>query len=295
MKQSVISVFFVISVLLLDTLIVHAQDSIKGKVKREYITEAFWGTRVLNGHSLETSDKGVLELKIQHRMGRLNEGFDNLFGLDHAAMRFGLEYGILDWLMIGAGRTTLDKFWDGFVKVRMLRQSKGRRAIPFSITGLANMGITSAKWSDPSRKNYFSSRLYYAFQIIIGGKYWDRLSLQISPTLVHKNLVTASGDKNDILGLGFAGRVRVSNMVALLAEGYYVFPKQIYSQINGSDLTSNISGGVEIYTGKHVFQIMVTNSTGMCEKQFIAENTENWKHSGIHLGFNITRLFQVAY
>jgi len=275
---------------------VSAQDSIVTIPEQEtvYIKDAFWGTRVLNGHSLEISKKGQLEFRIQHRMGRLDGGFNELFGLDQASNRLGLDYGITDWLMVGFGRSTLDKFYNGFVKVKMLRQSKGKRNIPLSLVGIADMGIESDKWAIPDRKNYFSSRLFYTFQLIIGRKFGDRVAIQIAPTLVHRNLVVASKDHNDVFSLGLGGRVRLSNMVALNAEYYYVFPHQIYSQVNGSDVTNNFSFGVEIYTGKHIFQIFVTNTYGSNEKQFITENTESWMHKGIHVGFNITRIFKVA-
>lgn len=273
-----------------------AQDTIVAVPEMEtvYIQDAFWGNRVFNGHSLETTKKGALEFRIQHRLGRLDSGFNELFGLDQASVRLGLDYGITDWLMVGMGRSTLDKFYNGFVKVKMLRQSKGKRKMPLTMTAVADMGIASGKWTIPDRKNYFSSRLYYTFQVIIGRKFGSRVALQVAPTLIHRNLVAAAKDHNDVFSLGFAGRVRVSNMVALSAEYYYVFPHQIYSQVNGSDVTNSLSFGVEIYTGKHLFQVFVTNTYGSNEKQFITENTENWLHKGIHFGFNITRIFKVA-
>jgi hypothetical protein len=274
-----------------------AQDSIVNvpEVETVYIKDSFWGNRVFNGHSLDITKKGQLEFRIQHRLGRLVGGFNELFGLDQASIRLGLDYGITDWLMIGIGRSTLDKFYNGFVKVKMLRQSKGKRMMPLTLTGVADMGIASGKWTNPDRKNYFSSRLYYTFQFIIGRKFGNRVALQIAPTLVHRNLVLTSKDHNDVFSLGFGGQVRLSNMVALSAEFYYVFPHQIYSQVNGSNVTNNLSFGVEIYTGKHLFQIFVSNTYGSNEKQFITENTENWMHKGIHIGFNITRIFKVAH
>jgi hypothetical protein len=273
-----------------------AQDSTAAKVeiKKQYIDQAFWGTRVLNGHSLETTHKGKLDFKIQHRLGRLDGGFNELFGFDQASVRLGLEYGILDWLMVGAGRSTRDKYYNGFIKAKILRQSKGKKNIPLSITGVADMGIVSGKFANSERKNYFSSRLYYTYQLIVGGKYWNRLGIQIAPTLIHRNLVPTTKDHNDVYAIGFGGRVRISNVVALSAEYYYVFPHQVYSQVNGSDIRNNFSVGVEIYTGKHIFQIFITNAIGSNEKQFITENTEDWLNKGIHIGFNITRLFTVA-
>jgi hypothetical protein len=273
-----------------------AQDSITSISGQgiKYIEPAFWGTRVQDGHSIETTPKGNLELRIQHRLGRMNGGFNELFGLDQASIRLGLDYGILNWLMVGVGRSTMDKYYNGFIKAKILRQSTGKKKMPISLIGVADMGITSGKWANKDRKNYFSSRLYYTFQLIIGGNYWNRLGVQLAPTLLHRNLVATTRDHNDVFALGAAARIRISNVVALSGEYFYVFPHQIYSQINGSDVRNSFSFGVEIYTGNHTFQIFITNAVGSNEKQFLAENTENWLDKGIHLGFNFTRLFEVV-
>lgn len=297
MKNTLYCCILFCGLMLLTSAFLSAQDS-TAKVepkKTKYIEQAFWGTRALNGQSLETTGKGQLDLRIQHHLGRMNGGINELFGFDQASVRIGLEYGVLDWISLGVGRSTLDKYYNGFVKAKLLRQSKGKVNMPLSITGVADMGIVSGPWSNTNRKNYFSSRLYYTYQLLIGGNYWNRLGIQLSPTLVHRNLVPTNQDHNDVFALGAAGRIRISNVVALTAEYFYVFPHQIYSQVNGSDVTNNFSIGVELTTGNHIFLIFLTNSIGSNEKQFITENTESWKHSGIHIGFSLTRSFSVAH
>jgi hypothetical protein len=296
-RNIIINLALICGFMFMQILSLSAQDStvVNSATRKQYASLAFWGTRVLNGHSLETTLKGKLDFRIQHRLGRLDGGFNELFGLDQASVRLGLEYGILDWLMVGTGRSTMDKYYNGFVKAKILRQSKGgKRNMPISLTAMADIGIESGKFSNPDRKNYFSSRLYYTYQLIIGGYYWNRVGVQIAPTLIHRNLVTTTRDHNDVYSLGFGGRVRISNVVALSAEYYYVIPGQVVSLVNGSKIRNNFSLGVEIYTGKHIFQIFLTNATGSNEKQFITENTENWLDKGIHIGFNLTRLFTVA-
>jgi hypothetical protein len=297
-KNNIVTIGLLIcSFVFLQIADISAQDSTAStsEIKKQNIGQAFWGTRVLNGHSLETTRKGMLDFRIQHRLGRLDGGFNELFGLDQASVRLGLEYGITDWLMVGAGRSTMDKYYNGFVKAKILRQSKGgKRNMPISLTAVADMGIVSGKFSNPDRKNYFSSRLYYTYQLILGGYYWNRVGVQIAPTLVHRNLVTTTKDHNDVYSIGFGGRVRISNVVALSAEYYYVIPGQVVSLVNDSKIHNNFSLGVEILTGKHIFQIFLTNSSGSNEKQFITDNTENWLNKGIHIGFNLTRLFRVA-
>ena len=57
----------------------------------EYAKASFKTTRVINGHSLENVAGGVMDMKISHRFGMLNTGAYNLFGLDQASIRIGLD------------------------------------------------------------------------------------------------------------------------------------------------------------------------------------------------------------
>src|SRR6185503_8259327 len=129
----------------------------KEKKKKEYISNAFKSTRVINGHSMEFIAKGVLDVRILHRFGPVNSGFNNLFGLDQANMRFGFDYGVLNRLTIGFGRSNVGKEWDGFIKFRPVWQSTGPGSFPFSIVAISGMTLTTQPWSDPIRKNFFTS------------------------------------------------------------------------------------------------------------------------------------------
>ena len=257
--------------------------------EKEYVTAAFKSTRVVNGHSIEILAPGALEFRIAHRFGALNGGAYNLWGLDQASMRIGLDYGLTNWLMFGAGRSTYQKTYDGFVKLRLLRQSKGVNAMPVSLLYFGSTSVNSLKWEDPERNNYFSSRLAFVHQIIIGRKFNENFSMQLSPTLVHKNLVSGALTPNDSYALGMAGRYKVGKRVALSGEYYYRIPSNKDPAFD--DYYNSLSVGVDIETGGHVFQFHLTNALPMVEKGFITETNESWTDKGIHLGFNITREF----
>jgi G3E family GTPase len=51
---------------------------------------------------------------------------------------------------------------------------------------------------------------------------------------------------------------------------------------------------VDVETGGHVFQLHFTNSSGMAEPQFIAQNNGSWTKQEIRFGFNISRVFTVV-
>jgi len=251
-----------------------------------YATASFKANRVINLHSLENSAAGVMDIKIGHRFGFVNQGSYELFGLDNATIRIGADIGLTDHLMFGFGRSSFEKTYDGFLKLKLLRQSSGKRNMPFTVSAMGSAAVKTIKFADPDRENYFSSKMYYTFQLIIGRKFSDAFSLQISPTLVHRNLVSTIDEQNDVLALGIAARQKLTKRLSINAEYVYVLPDQILDTYENS-----LSVGFDIETGGHVFQLHFTNSTSMIEKGFISETTGNWLDGDIHFGFNISRVF----
>jgi hypothetical protein len=271
---------------------IRAQDDLLSLLGDEettnYATASFKTNRVINLHSLENTAAGVFDFKISHRFGTLNQGAYDIFGLDQATIRLGGDFGITNRLMVGYGRSTYEKTYDGYVKYKFLRQSAGKRNMPITAALMASAAVQTLKWQNPDRDNYFSSRLYYTFQLMLGRKFSDAFTLQLSPTLVHRNLVATKAEKNDVLALGIAGRIKLTKRIALNAEYIYVLPDQLAPQFKNA-----LSIGFDIETGGHVFQLHFTNATGMMERGFITETTGDWTDGGIHFGFNISRVFTV--
>ncbi|MFM1999439.1 MAG: hypothetical protein RL204_1386 [Bacteroidota bacterium] len=254
-----------------------------------YTSATFKSTRNINGHTVENVAGGVLDFRISHRFGFINTGAYELFGLDGATIRLGLEYGITDRLMVGFGRSSYNKAFDAFGKFKILRQSSGKKNMPITLSVFSTIVCNSIKWSEPERENYFSSRLFYAHQIIIGRKFNNDLSLQLSPTMVHRNMVPTKEDKNDVYALGGLGRYKLNQRLSINAEYFYVLPNQL-----SDEYTNSLSVGVDIETGGHVFQLHFTNSTSMTEPGFITENVGMWKQGDIHFGFNVSRVFTIV-
>ena len=253
----------------------------------EYVTASFKTDRVINLHSLENTAAGELDVKISHRFGFLSGGLYELFGLDQASIRIGGDYGITDRWMIGLGRSSYEKTYDGFMKYKLLRQSTGAKKMPVTLCVLGTMAIKTLKPPE-DRENYFSSKLYYTGQLIVGRKFSKVFSLQLSPSYVHRNLVQTEEEKNDVFALGAGARFKLGKRTSLNAEYIYVFPNQLAEGYHNS-----LSIGFDIETGGHVFQLHFTNSTSMIEKGFICENVGDWGEGDIHFGFNIARTFNI--
>lgn len=255
----------------------------------DYTTASFKTNRVINLHSLESTAAGVLDIKISHRFGTLNRGAYELFGLDNATIRIGGDYGLTDRVTIGLGRSSFQKTYDGFAKYTFLRQSSGAKIMPVTAALFASTAVQTMRWPNPDRENYFSSRMYYTFQLILGRKFSDGFSFQLSPTVVHRNLVKTAAEAHDVLAMAVAGRVKITKRLALNAEYIYVLPDQLLPGFRNS-----FSIGLDIETGGHVFQLHLTNSTSMIEPGFVAQTVENWGNGGIHFGFNVSRVFTVV-
>ncbi|HEX7692693.1 MAG TPA: DUF5777 family beta-barrel protein, partial [Sediminibacterium sp.] len=85
------------------------QDSayaVKTPPARDPVINTFYSTRLVNSHTVEITGKGSMDLRISHRFAPLNTGLYNMFGLDAASMRMGLDFGLADNLMVGIGRST---------------------------------------------------------------------------------------------------------------------------------------------------------------------------------------------
>lgn len=255
-----------------------------------YTTATFKATHLINGQSIENVGKGVMDFRISHRFGLLNQGAYDFFGLDNATTKLSFDYGITDWLMAGIGRSTYQKEYDGFIKVKILRQTEDNR-MPLSLSYSGSLMYYAIKMDPlPGGETFHNTdRFSFSQQLLIARKFNDRLSLQLMPTYVHYNLVPNTSDRNDLLALGIGGRVKLSKRISLNAEYYYTLPG---SELEGTHRSLAI--GFDIETGGHVFQLHFTNSTGMTERTFIGQTTGNWADGDIHFGFNISRVFTIV-
>lgn len=251
-----------------------------------FVESTFKGTRMINGHSIETRSKGALELIISHRFGTLNSGVYNLFGLDDANIRIGFDYALTDGFTVGVGRSSFQKVYDGYAKFIALRQGNG--VSPVTVVIYGNMSINTLDWPNPDREYLSSHRYAFTNQLFIARKFSNSISLQVMPSIVHRNMVPTAAEENLIYAIGIGGRQKLTNSVAITFEYYYQFNN--YSPIG---YKNPIAIGFDIETGGHVFQLHFTNSRATFERGFITETRGDFFNGDIHFGFNITRNFQL--
>lgn len=266
-------------------------DLLDEQLSLDRTTNAFKSPRVINTHSMEMLSPGTMDFRILHRFGDVSRGAYELFGLDQAAMRLGFDFGITPNFTAGIGRSSAKKEIDGFLKYRLLWQSKGRRNIPVSLIWVSGMTMNGLK--DPvgiegvSAK--FSRRLGYYHELIIGRKFSERVTLQLSPTLIHNNIVANRLIPNNLFAVGFGGRVKFTKRLAFVWDYTYAI-NRFPANLNYNPL----SLGIDIETGGHVFQLHFSNAVGMNERAYITDENGNWLKGQVRFGFNLSRVFQIV-
>ena len=266
----------------------------------EPVVEQFRGLRLnaelkmAPGRSLEDGVVLMLPSPLGHHRMELIVNVQDVLAENESVFRvFSTTAHSLDSYMsiLGSSESVL-KTYDGFLKFRILRQSSGARKMPITLSYYVSTAVTSLKWEDmgvEDRTNYNSSRFSYAHQLLIARKFNSNLSLQLMPSLVHKNLVETSEDKNDIFSIGIGGRYKVTNRMSINAEYYYTPPEQMSYEFD-----QPFSLGLDLETGGHVFQMHFSNAAAFFERGFITETQGSWGKGDIYFGFNISRVFTIV-
>ncbi|WP_437917972.1 DUF5777 family beta-barrel protein [Sphingobacterium sp. LRF_L2] len=245
-------------------------------------TATFKTTRIANGHTVEQCKIGVLDMRINHRFGSVSDGVNNFLGLDNAVTRIGFDYGITNDWMVGIGRSTLNKEFDGFVKGAIWKQ--GKRNFPLTLSYVGGIYVVTEKGE--IQQYSFMNRVSYLQQLLLARKFNRNLSLQLVPTLMHFNMTNLSSEENTLYALGVGGRYKLNKRIALTMEYYYV-PKQFQRNGNANPFTL----GLDIETGGHVFQLFLSNASGISERSMFTNTLSKWEKGEIHFGFNISRVF----
>ena len=252
----------------------------------DFVYGTFKGTSIINGQSVEVPGNSDLHFVISHRFGAVNRGIYDFFGIDQASTRFGFEYGLKNIASLSIGRNTFEKTYDGGIKLRLIRQQTGLKNFPLSLSIYSAIFVNTLKWDVPERENLLSSRFSFADQILIARKFNQNLSIQISPSYIHKNLVPRPENQNNIFAIGVGGRYKLIKKVSINGEYFYLLPGD-----TEKNKINSLSLGFDLETGGHVFQLQFTNSQLMFTRGFISETTGEWHKGDIFFGFNIYRVF----
>ncbi|MCX7652349.1 MAG: DUF5777 family beta-barrel protein [Bacteroidia bacterium] len=246
------------------------------------VIATFKGTRLYNYHTTETPAHKHLEFRVAHRFGDLRQGYGNFFGIDAGAtVRLSLGYAFFPRAEVGVERTGAGKWWNSYIKVRLLRQTTPR-GMPVSVTWMSFAFITEE--SNPPRYKSVTDRLEYLHQVLIARKFSKRLSALLGGIVLHQNMALSYSLPNSWFWLMAAVRFKITRRATVFTEG--TFP--LWRRKLLSELYPAWSVGTEIDTGGHVFQLGITNADGLSENRSLLT-----QRPLLRLGFNISRLFSL--
>jgi hypothetical protein len=278
-----------------DSLLKSLNNSMSSAANTGYVTGTFKALYIVNMKTIEAPAAGALNVEIQHRFGTINTGAYNLWGLDFATLRLGLDYGISDRFSVGIGRSSYLQTFDGYLKYKLLRQTDQSMRVPVSVSllGTSSYFTNHAPLGDNAQISS-SSRFNYTFQMLIARKFSSRFSFELTPTFIHYNMVTAP-DNNNVFALAGGARMKITKRMAITAEYNYLFPNQLVSPLDPPNppRSNSLSFGWDIETGGHVFQLVFTNSQSMIESQYIGQTAGTWGKGYVYFGFNISRNFNL--
>lgn len=275
---------------------------------QEKVHQTFKDTRVINAQSVETLPKRKLDFRVSHRFGDLagdNGGYKTFFGLDNATdILIGADYGVTNHLTLGLHRTKgagsmpdgnsgLRQLLNGILKLRLLQQTADNK-VPVSITLVGTASLSTAEKIEDNPdiiRSFpkFAHRMATHGQLLIARKFSDGFSLQLSPGFTQRNLVPFE-DENGLFSLGIATRIQITKVMALIGDITFPFSER---RVAANGFYTPLGFGLEFDTGGHVFQLNLTNATGLMETDYIPYTTSNWGDGEFRLGFTISRLFNL--
>lgn len=258
--------------------------------------QQFPDTRILNGHSTEVLRPGILEFRVGHRFGDIageTGGFKSFYGIEDASdIRLGFEYGITNKLMAGLGRNKgagpTRGLMEGFLKYKMIEPTDERPGLP-TITLLGNVVMSTMPRTDDSTEvasfPRFIHRFSYLGQAIVSRHFGERVGLSVSGTVLHRNFVPF-GDRNITAYLGLGGKITIGQGWHLLGD----FNLPITASPEG--YLPPMAAGVCFETGGgHIFTVMLSNSRGMLENDFLPYSTSDFTKGQLRFGFQVIRKF----
>lgn len=294
---------------------IFAQDD-EEKVDTRPVRSPWNCAMLVDNQTVVTPDKGGLEFIIHHRMGSIENGLTDLYGIYAASnIRLALQYGVTDKLMLGFGTEKDNKMNEFFWKYALLVQTRGGN-IPVSISYFGNAVIDGRDKAVFGEDYGFGDRLSYFNQLIVARKFNKDFSAQVGVGFAHINAVEGVRDdaneynlpdsaldtetnemvygvynpwSHNALAVSVAAKYDITSVITAFTEYNLSMPMKTEDYSN--DIEPSLALGVEFATGTHAFQLFVSNYKNIIPQKNYLYNTRKLDSEGIGVGFNITVRF----
>jgi hypothetical protein len=242
----------------------------------------FSTVRIGLAQSVMIVPKGEFHVVVLHRFNEISGNINEFFGLDYAQTRLGFDYGIFNWLSAAIGRNMSVQTYDFALKAIMFKQNEN--SFPLSVTWYTSFLENTSQSSDWDGHDSFGSRLSTVNELILA-RNQGIFSFQVSPIWLHSNYEVRKDGPMDVYAIDLDSRIRLSEKLGIIAEYIPVITNETFIETNPFTI------GLDINTGGHQFQIILSNSQGTNEKTILTNTAGSWSKGHIYLGFNLTRVF----
>lgn len=173
------------------------------------------------------------------------------------------------------------------MRYRIARQQRGTGwPVGISVQGAVNW-ITEER---PGTDRLDGENFKFTGQASLTHGFHDRLGLALVPGLLVNPAEVEEGE-DALLTLGLGARWRFYRNLALVGEWVPILTGYTRTRTFGNENRfDSWGGGLEITTGGHVFQIVVSNSVGLATDQYLRGGDLDIRESELRLGFNIFRI-----
>lgn len=250
-------------------------------------TFPFTGWKVMNLPTARTLDAGSWLFLISHRFNPpIGEGYEAFYGLDGSGIIYlSMGYAVADALLVALGRSNADDNVELQVRQRLVRQSQRWPA-----SAALQVGINWITEPVGGQSRFRSALIKPYAQLSMVRSFGDGGGIALVPGLLFNPDHREDGEA-PLTTLGIGGRWRIWRNVALVGEWVPIITgytrTTTFGNINRFD---SWGGGIDITTGGHVFQIVVSNSVGLTTDQYMLGGDLDIADGDLRLGFNIFRI-----
>jgi hypothetical protein len=122
--------------------------------------------------------------------------------------------------------------------------------------------------------------------------------MQVAPTWVHYNVTESAKEtssvrlrRNDQFGISALAKFTLTPTLNFFCEFDKNLTPYYRKDATIDEPKPNLAFGIENATAAHSFQLFVTTAEAITYQHNMVYNTNDFLHSGLMFGFNITRVF----
>lgn len=269
-----------------------AQDS--SETENMPVPTVFWGSRLVDMQTVNTSTQGKLEFEILHRFGTIQNGFEDMLGVYAPSnIAMGINYGISQRLDAQINAEKDNRTYDFGLKYRVLRQNISG-SMPLSLSYAFDCTIDGRDEENFGKYYKFSNRYIFTNQLMVAKQLNYNFNLQGGMSFTHFNCVD-SLYQSDYVELSLAGGYKFKKNRSLFVS--YQHPLAFTAFMDNKEATFKPTAGFTIGYEKsrpgHNFQLFLSNRKNINLGKNILYSTKPISLDNLLIGFNIRIVPQV--